>query len=270
MEGTFLTELERQEIPVFSVRKHRHLVDTLGDQELYEVLRGLTAKGWLLHVERGTYVVVPRAAARSWHEHPFVIAATLSPSPYYISYWSALSFHNLTQQMPRKVVTVVRDGRKAPVEFQGTSYQFVTRPARTFFGIGRYELAALNGAAHVDVSIADPEKTVLDCLTNTRFAGGISEVVTSIREGITTQTLSVPRLVDYAIQYPNKAVAHRLGFILSHAGHTGAVLDPLRTAVRRTGYPPSLDNGSARVATYHDQEWNIKVNVSDHLFVDHS
>ena len=120
------------------MNKHRGIFRTLEDRELYEVLRSLTAKGWLLHVERGCYVVVPRAAHRTWREHSFVIAATLAPDPYYISYWAALSFHHLTEQMPQSVVVVTRESWKAPVTFQGTTYRFITRPQRTFFGIGRY------------------------------------------------------------------------------------------------------------------------------------
>lgn len=265
-EGAFLTELERRQIPVFSLNKHRGIFRTLEDRTLHEVLRGLTIKGWLLHVERGTYVVVPRAAQRTWREHPFVIAAALAPDPYYISYWAALSFHHLTEQMPQSVVVVTRDQRKAPTIFQGTTYRFITRPQRTFFGIGQYELTALNGAAQVPVCVADPEKSVLDGLSNDRPAGGMDELIKALRTGIKSGQLTVSRLVAYADEYPNRAVGQRLGYILSRCGLAEAELDPLRSAVRRTGYPPYLAGGSARTPAMRDQEWNLMVNVPDHIF----
>ncbi len=99
-ESRLLADLERQEIPVLSLKKHRALLGDIDDQTLYDLLTQLQGKGWLLRIEQGTYVVVPRAARRTWHEHPFIIAAAMAPDPYYISYWSALSFHNLTTQMP--------------------------------------------------------------------------------------------------------------------------------------------------------------------------
>ncbi len=85
---------------MLSLKKHRALLGDIDDQTLYDLLTQLQGKGWLLRIEQGTYVVVPRAARRTWHEHPFIIAAAMAPDPYYISYWSALSFHNLTTQMP--------------------------------------------------------------------------------------------------------------------------------------------------------------------------
>lgn len=55
--------------------------------------------------DAGKYVVVPRAA--------------LAPAPYYISYWSALSYHDLTEQLPRGVFVAVCGNRKRALRFQG-------------------------------------------------------------------------------------------------------------------------------------------------------
>jgi len=49
---------------------------------------------------RRSFTDLSRPQRNPWHEHPFIIAAAMAPDPYYISYWSALSFHNLTTQMP--------------------------------------------------------------------------------------------------------------------------------------------------------------------------
>ncbi len=178
-ESRFLTDLERLEIPVFSLKRHRTLLDDIADSELYDLLTALEDKGWLLRVERGTYVVVPRAARRTWHEHPFIIAAAMAPDPYYISYWSALSFHNMTTQMPQVVVVVIPADyrrRRAQVTFQGYRYWFVSRRQATFFGAQPHDMIGLNGAAHVEVMIADPGKAILDSLDDERLAGGMAEL----------------------------------------------------------------------------------------------
>lgn len=273
-ESKFLTNLERFEIPVFSLRRHRALFDDIGDQNLYELLTQLESKGWLLRVERGVYVVVPRAARGTWHEHPFIIAAAMAPEPYYVSYWSALSFHNLTEQMPKVVVVAINGGRsrgKTFVTFQGYRYQFVSRSKASFFGIDQYDMTGLNGAACVAVSIAEPEKAILDSLNNERLSGGMSEIIKSLQRGLANRSLSPQRLVDYALRYPNGAVINRLGYILTHSDVTqsdvsGNTIDALRARVRRTGYPPYLSSVSAREEASRDPEWNVMVNLPSHMF----
>jgi len=195
-ESRFLTELERLEIPVLSLKKHRALLGDIADQELHDLLKGLEDKGWLLRVERGTYAVVPRAARGTWHEHPFIIAAAMAPDPYYISYWSALSFHNLTTQMPRVVVVAIPADLqrwRSQVTFQGYRYHFVSRRRTTFFGMRPHDMTGLNGAAHVEVTIADPEKAILDSLDEERLAGGMDEIVGAPRAGERRSLPAAPR-----------------------------------------------------------------------------
>ncbi len=81
-ESRLLADLERHELPVLSLKKHRALLGDIDDQTLYELLSELQGKGWLLRIEQGAYVVVPRAARRTWYEHPFIIAAAMAPDPY--------------------------------------------------------------------------------------------------------------------------------------------------------------------------------------------
>lgn len=263
-ESKLLTDLERLEIPVLSLQKHRALLRDFEDKQLRGLLSDLSGKGWLRRVEAGKYVVIPRAAQGAWHEHPFIIAAAVAPEPYYISYWSALSFHNLTEQMPRGVFVAITGRRKQSISFQNWLYRFVTRPKNAFFGFSSHEMVGLNGAARVDVAIAEPEKAILDSLGAEQLAGGMSEVVKAIRRGFEDNLLSVDRLVEYALRYPNAAVVARLGYILTHSHIVGA--DVLLSAVRRTGYPPYLSKSASRTEAHHDRQWNIMVNLSDYLF----
>ena len=264
-EGRLLTELERLEIPVLSLQRHRALLSDFTDERLRAVLSRLAAKGWLLRIEAGKYVVVPRAARDSWHEHPFIIAAAVAPNPYYISYWSALSFYNLTEQIPQAVFTAVT-GRKRPLTFQGWRYQFVARSAKAFFGFSEHEMIGLNGAAHVEVAIAEPEKAILDSLDAEELAGGILEVIKAIRRGFEDGVFSLERLIDYARLYPNAAVVARLGYVLTHSHLAGA--EALQSAVRRTGYPPYLSRCTPRLGARRDSEWNLLVNLPDDVFED--
>ncbi len=264
-ESRFLTDMERLEIPVFSLKRHRTLLDDIADPDLYDLLTELEDKGWLLRVEQGTYVVVPRAARRTWHEHPFIIAAAMASDPYYISYWSALSFHNLTTQLPQSVVVVIAADhrrRRSQVTFQGYHYQFISRSETTFFGIHAHDMTGLNGAAHVEVMIADPGKAILDSLDDERLAGGIAEIIESVRRGLANGSLSLSHLIDDALRYPNRAVINRLGYILSRSGVDKGALGALRGRLRRTGYPPYLSSVAPRVEVHRDPEWNVLVNLT--------
>jgi len=265
-ESQLLADLERHELPVLSLKKHRALLGDINDQTLYDLLTELQDKGWLLRVEQGTYVVVPRAARRTWHEHPFIIAAAMAPDPYYISYWSALSFHNLTTQMPRLVAVAIpsdRRRRRTHVTFQGYQYRFVSRSRATFFGSSMHEMVGLNGAAHVEVSIANPEKAILDALDDERLSGGMSEVIGAIRRGLANGAVSPQQLVDDALHYPNRGIINRLGYILVRSGAETAIVETLRGNVRRTGYPPYLSIVAPRETAYRDPEWNVMVNLPD-------
>lgn len=262
-ESRLLADLERQEIAVLSLKKHRALLGDLDDQTLYDLLTQLQAKGWLLRVEQGAYVVVPRAARRTWHEHAFIIAAALAPDPYYISYWSALSYHNLTTQLPRLVAVAIpreRRRRRSQVDFQGYHYHFVSRARATFFSVSTHTLVGLNGAAHVDVAIADPEKALLDALDDERFSGGMSEVIAAVRRGLENGTVSPQRLFDDALRYPDRGIVNRLGYLLAHSGAATDIVAALHGHVRRTGYPPYLSSVAPREGASRDATWNVLVN----------
>lgn len=265
-EAALLTDLERAEIPVLSLPHHRSLLNDFDDVSLYKTIHRLVVKGWLLRIESGKYVVVPRAARGGWHEHPFIIAAAISPTPYYISYWSALSHHDLTEQLPRGVFVASLGGRKRALRFQGWSYRFIHRTQRSFYGFQEQEMIGLNGAARVGVAIADPEKAILDSLDDETLAGGFGEIVKAIHRGLTDQILAVDRLIDYALRYPNRAVVARLGYILTRSA-VPAAGDLLRV-IRKTGYPPRLSATVPGEDAHRDRTWNVLVNVPDAIFED--
>jgi predicted transcriptional regulator of viral defense system len=263
-EAALLTDLERAEIPVLTLPRHRSLLGARDDVSLARTIHRLASKGWLQRIESGKYVVVPRAARGGWREHPFIIAAAISPTPYYISYWSALSHHNLTEQVPRGVFVALCGGRKRTIHFQGWMYRFVQRTPPSFYGFREEEMVGLNGAARVGVAIADPEKALLDALDDEALAGGFAEIVKAFHRGLVDEILTVDRLVGYALRYPNRAVAARLGYILARSAVP--VAGELRRAVRRTGYPPRLSTSAPGHGAARDRTWNLLVNVPDTVF----
>lgn len=263
-EARLLTELERRGIAVLNLRKHREQLSEFTDIQLYHLVSGLSAKGWLLRIEAGKYLVVPRAARGTWSEHPFVVASGIAPEPHYISFWSALSYHDLTEQLPRVVYVAVREKRKAAVAFQHWTFRFVHVADRKFFGYRHEEFTAINGAATIEVPVAEPEKAIIDGLDHQLLAGGIGEVIKALHRGFAGSQLSVEKLVAYAHRQGNAAVAARLGYLLERLGvHQAGELRPL---VRQRGAAPYLSPAAPRARATLEKTWNLRANVPDEQF----
>lgn len=217
-----------------------------------ERLRLLRQRGWITRLTRGLYMLVPLEAgsAAQWSEDPAVIACHLV-TPSYLSFWSALHFHGLTEQVPG-IVTVATRRPHPPIEVLGLRYVFTGLTARKFFGyvptwVGSHK-----------VPIATPEKAILDALDHPEHAGGISEVAKAL--SVLGSRLDGRRLLYGLRRMENGAVAKRLGFLLEMLGIAGPLLPRIRTLVK-AGYPlldPAMGAGGR-----HLSRWQIRVNVPE-------
>ena len=260
-EARLLTELERNGVSIFSSAQHSPLIDGQTNRQIRDTVYQLAKKGWLLRIESGRHLVVPRAALGTWSEHPFVVAAGISPIDSYISFWSALSHHGLTEQLPRVVHVVLKKRQKATVVFQEWTYRFVALAEHKFFGFHHEEFSALNGAARISVPIADPEKAILDSLDYESLGGGITEIVKALRRGVDRHQLAMDRMLEYAERLGNAAVIARLGFLLERIDVPEA--RDLRALVRRRGPPPVLSTVRKGTAFTFNRDWYLNVNVPD-------
>lgn len=279
-EAGFLAEMDRRGLPIFVVKDHAADLPGIGDpQQLRDLLNSLSKKGRLEHIERGKYLVLPRAASGTWQEHPFVTANGIAPRPSYVTGWAALAHHHLTTQLPRVVHVALRQKTRKPLYFQGTRYEFLFQQASRFYGYSEEEFAALNGAANVSVNVATPIKAILDSLGDERIAGSFEEIVGAVhRLGLALDGPGAWReVVDTASQYPNQAVVARLGYILSQLirvdeatgdGLTvpAAVLDRLHAVTRRIGSRPLLATTRPAFPSTSDARWHLQVNVPDEQF----
>ncbi|MBI2939325.1 MAG: hypothetical protein HYY04_02720 [Chloroflexi bacterium] len=260
-ETRLLSTLERCGISVLSVARHRGLLRDFSDTQLRDVVHGLSTKGCLTKIEGGKYLVVPRAGRGVWHEHPFVVASGIAPEEHYISYWSALSHHQLTEQVPRVVYVALCGKRKRPVEFQGWRYRFVCLAERKFFGFETEDFIALNGAATIAVAVASPEKAILDSLDDEMLAGGVPEVAKALWRGLEARTVAVDRLVEYAARLDDAAVVARLGYLLDRLGVAEA--RDLAPLVRRRGLAPLLSTKASAAGAFPDRRWHLRVNIAE-------
>ena len=193
--------------------------------------------------------------------HEFEIAMALV-DPAAISHWSALHYHGLTEQIPRKVFVLtttevsvprvrgaVRERDKRGFAVLETTYQFVQVKPERFFGIDKV------WAGEAQVMMTDRERTLLDGLSAPQCCGDIAEVLHAYE--VSAAHLDLDRIIRYALRL-DQAIAKRLGWVLEKQGVELARLQPLlRVPIK--GYR-KLDSTGAPKGP-RNRRWMIQENL---------
>ena len=235
----------------------------VGARRVSYLLKALADAGWLLRLRRDLYAGT--GSLPGGVDIPAFAIATSLVSPSAISHWSALAYHDLTDQVPvvvtamtpKKVVTPgMRKGGEGSDRriwhAAGIDCRYVTVvPSHFSFGVHDIWLDE-----HFRVPITDKERTVLDLFALPRLFGGLWEGFAVLERA--RDELDLDRLVDYALSYGAVAVAKRLGWSLEETGFDEAPLVPL-LRLPASHYSP-LDPGQPRRGE-HDRRWMIIANV---------
>ena len=223
------------------------------------LLKQLVDAGWLVRLRRGLYAGTGRLPGGV--DVPAFVIATSLVTPSAISHWSALAYHDLTDQIPlvvtvttpKKVVTPSMraggDRRSHTWTTAGVTCRFTTVRPELYFGA-----EAVWIEERFRVSMTDRERTVLDLFATPRLFGGVSEGLSVLQRG--WQDLDVQKLADYAVRYGAVAVGKRVGWALERVGA------PVPTALAdwpAKGFTP-LDPGMPRRGP-RDRRWMIIENL---------
>jgi len=176
-------------------------------------LSRLRSKGWIARIKRGVYLIAPleagRDGARSHTVHSFVLASRLV-QPYYIGYWSALSYHGMTEATPPAVYLASTVHLNSRVIFDVRMVFVSLRPWK-MFGM---DTVVIEGS---EVTLSDREKTIVDCLDHPEHAGGIAQIRDVLEDEL--GRLDFGKVFRYARRMRNSTVLKRLGYILGILGH---------------------------------------------------
>ncbi|WP_423998267.1 type IV toxin-antitoxin system AbiEi family antitoxin domain-containing protein [Halorubrum trapanicum] len=216
-----------------------------------EIASRLTEKGWLDRLFPGTYLIIPLTAGEEavYTTHEYLIAAHVA-EPMYIGYYSALSHHGLTEQVPRTVY-VVTPTRAQSREIHGVPYRVTTVTERKFFGC---EPTSVEGTT---VQVSDLEKTLVDCADHPEFCGGLRELATAMRtadeRGCEWDTVG-----EYLERLDNGAATKRIIYLADQLGIDLPAREEL-VASFTSGYslldPTRPDTGST------DSTYRLRINV---------
>jgi predicted transcriptional regulator of viral defense system len=250
VEGRLLAALDLAGISVLNLAHDRAHLAFLADDELGDAVYRLRRKGWLIPVERGKYLVTPRAGIHGWDEHPFLVVDAVLSGDYYVSFWTALAHYGLTEQLPSTVFVAVTGQRKKAFVFHQQTYRFVTLPAHRFFGWRETPIG--EQTCH----IAEVEKALVDALYQEQYGGGIIEVAKCLyhARGIADPA----RLIAYAVRMASATLCRRLGYLMTVLGWSEALY--LLPYLGRT--PETyLSTLLPRTSAFFDERWKLWVNV---------
>jgi predicted transcriptional regulator of viral defense system len=201
-EALALTRLASQNRTIITIDDIQDTIDVSYD-DAKKIANNLVHKKWLDRLKSGTYLIVPLAAGETgeYTEHEFVIASHLA-DPMYISFWTALNYHGLTEQVP--VTVFIATTEQVPTEeIHGVTYTFVTLTEAKFFG---YDTVAVDSHR---VNVASVEKTLVDCADHPEHCGGIGELA----KGLGAADLDQETLAEYLLWLGNGAAIKRIVYL---------------------------------------------------------
>src|SRR3989344_6583508 len=192
LEDLAYGELKKNNIYLFRIRDLCLLLK-INKTKAYNLIKSLKKKEAIKNTGKGFFVI------KRTNEYSI---ATILNHPSYISFWSALNYYGLSDQMPKKIfLATTKYSREI------NNFKYITLSKKRFFG---YKMIS-------EVVIADKEKAIIDSLLFPKYAGGIVEIKECLKNAL--KDLDVNKLIKYAILIDSKAVLRRLGFILDSIGY---------------------------------------------------
>ncbi|WP_194848597.1 type IV toxin-antitoxin system AbiEi family antitoxin domain-containing protein [Candidatus Neptunochlamydia vexilliferae] len=178
--STVVKELAEARIRVFSPETFRNHAKKFGFEgaSTANALSRLTKQGWLIRLRKGLYALGPSMTGQT-PIHEFEIAMGVAQEGA-IAYWTALHFHELTDQIPKIIYTMTTQAGKVPhrhkgnygtCEIEGVRYRFVLVNPENFFGLEKIWVGETR------IAITDLEKTLIDALGKPHLCGGIGQLL---------------------------------------------------------------------------------------------
>ncbi len=164
------------------------------------LLSRLQKKGYIHRIERGKY---------SLYDDPLVFSSHLA-KPSYLSLWTALRYHNLTQQQPQNVFVMVKSAKRK-ITLTNAAIHFIVTQHFWGYKTERYR--------DFDIFMAEPEKAIIDSLLAHLPAEYIIEAIELCQ--------NPQKLARYAKKTKNSSLIKRLGYLLEKYKHDSYGLKPL-------------------------------------------
>lgn len=235
-------ELARKQI--FTIDEAEKMLN-IERESLRVTLTRMEKEGLIERLERGKYIVIPLSARKGGYTLNELIIGSELVEPYTISYWSALNYHGLTEQMSNTVfIQTTSRKKKRDLNIFGVRYLIVKISSPRYYGIESIWIE------NKRINITDKEKTIIDCLDRPEYCGGVIEVA----KALNNDELDYKRLSHYSKKIGNSGVVRRLGY-LCEALNIPIDLPEINTRNYLYLDPTLPKNGSP------NSRWRLKVNI---------
>lgn len=178
-----LKKLER--FPLFSENDVAKIINK-SPKYVRTLLYRLNKQNLIKRIEKGKYTV---------HEDPLIFTSHII-IPSYISLWTALRYHNMTQQQPTSFFVLSRAKRKNIKDLN-----IIFASAKHMFGYKKERYSDF------DIFMAEPEKAIIDSLL-------FKIPIQDINFALGNKKLNFEKLSDYAKKTKNKSLVKRMGYLL--------------------------------------------------------
>src|SRR3989344_3702389 len=231
LENQAYEKLRKNNFFVFRI-KDLCLILNINKTKCYNLIKSLKKKEVIKKAGRGFF------AFKDSNE--FSIAASLN-YPSYISFWSALNYYGLSDQMPKKIfLATTKYSREI------NNFKYITLSKKRFFGY----------VSIGEIVIADKEKTIIDSLLFPKYSGGIVEINECLKNAL--EELDINKLLRYAFLVDSKAVLRRLGFMLENLNCDKGLLKKI---VIKIGKGYELLDPSLKKKNNLNNKWLLDVNI---------
>lgn len=193
IEVKILEFIDDNGLDIFSTSQLSNISD-LSDNYINRGLKILLKSGLLRRIEKGKY-------CRHNFSDELIIGSFLVKTGG-ISYWSALNYHNLTEQIPNTIFVQTDKWKKDKTIF-GVKYKFIQVNSRKLFGYKK------QGYGNHTFKITDIEKTIIDCYDLPEYSGGYSEIIKAFNNAEINQN----KLIKYCQKLDNISVIKRLAYL---------------------------------------------------------
>lgn len=249
--------LEKQNLMIFNIADVKSILKT-SDASVKNVIYRLKDKHRVIEIERGKYLLAPAKSGVEgyWSEHTFKILNKLIDT-YYVSYWTALHYWGMTEQIPRTIYVVTTKIKK-DIEFFGEKIQFVTIVPKKFYG---YTTEKIDDDYF---TIATREKTIIDCLDRPAYCGGVAELFKGL--WTTRDQINFDDLLNATEKFDASSVQRRLGYLLEKSDLLrGYEYKKLKGNFKGFRW---LDPSANKKILHYDHNWGLKVNISEENLFD--
>ena len=223
-----------------------------------KLMHDLIRRKIVSRLKYGKYIIIPQEIGRvnnyigNWYVAGREIVDCKN---YYISHYSAMDIHNMVTHPVLKVyITLSKDERprKKTKIIGNVTFEFVSTSEKNIWGIKEQWVTNTE-----KINVSEIEKTIIDCLYQPKYCGGILEIATGI--WMQKENIDYDKLIAYTLKYDRNIAIKRLGYILESLHlQSDKYLGKLKARINKKYYvlDPLLDTNE----TYKNS-WKLIANI---------